>query len=167
MEDTDVSVVEALYSNSTQLLPVVRADAETYINTVARILNSSSSSPSRAVVRLHLSFIATHFYPSTAEIPGYSEVKTLAVERVLFPQLLFSKPRQKSAALVWEIIENTEKEGVAGKSLSHHELLNGCLEAVRWEEGKAAEEHSSGSYEATQTMANANIALAAKIAGTL
>ncbi|KAI0092311.1 armadillo-type protein [Irpex rosettiformis] len=166
LQDTNTSVIEALYSNPVELLPILRADAAAYVTHVAQVLNSLSPAPTKAIVRAHLSFIATHFYPTIAELPGYADVKTLVVQQAFFPQLLFSKPRQKSAALVWEIIQASEKEPIA-RSLSHHELFGDCVEAVRWEESKTSGEQTDGSYEATQTMANVNIALAAKIADNI
>jgi U3 small nucleolar RNA-associated protein 10 len=122
--------------------------------------------PSRALTKAHVSFIAGHFYPSISDTPGYSELQVFIALHILFPQLIFSKVRSKSTSLVWEILESCEKQA-SSSSISSHELFRGCIEAVRWEEGKAPKETSEASYERTQTMADANVALAAKLAGKL
>lgn len=164
-----------MYSHPTELLSVLKADKEGYVSQVAQVLSSSFTAPSRALLRSHLNFLTNHFYPSLhgsedIEVQG---LKNRIIHEILFPHLLFSKPRQKSVALVWEVIEASEKEGQAvGNTISHHEFIAGCVEAVRWEEAKAkgdqqpTEEEVGSSYDATKTMADVNIALASKIAGT-
>lgn len=92
-------------------------------------------------------------------------MKAEIFEQVFFPFLLFSKPRQKTATIAWELIEKSEDGKAQEKAISHYELLNDTVEAVRWEEGKTPEGSAEGSYEVTETMANVNIALAAKLAG--
>ncbi|KAI0692328.1 hypothetical protein BC835DRAFT_1416622 [Cytidiella melzeri] len=166
VQDSDASVIEALYSSPGNLLPILRVDGRAYITHVAQILNSQSSSPSRTLLRAHLSFIATHFYPLIAEASGLSELCAFAVQHIFFPQLLFSKARPKTTTFVWETIEATEQETHI-RCLSHHELLGGCVEAVRWEEQKFSKNSSDASYEATQSMASINIALAAKLADNI
>ena len=76
---------------------------------------------------------------------------------ILFPFLLYSKPRAKTAQAVWEILEATENDAT-------FELLGGCVEAVRWEKARS-KDGDKGGIDA-ELMPKINIAVAAKVAGT-
>lgn len=167
VHDTHVPVLEALYSNSEALLPLVLNDPSGYIQTVSDVLHSQTSPPSRHVIKAHLSFIASHLYPRVAGLPNGAALAKAVFETVFFPFLLFSKPRHRTAALVWEIIEAAEKSAQGAPSLSRYELLGGCLDAVRWEEAQhqPAEAEGENAYHATEALAKVDVIIAAKIAG--
>ena len=165
VQDSNVSVLEALYAKPAQLVSVLLADVNTYVDTVAQVLHAPGPTPlGRAAVKAHLSFIIGHMYPSLTQA-NEPEHAAQILDRVLFPYLLFSKPRQKTAALVWELVEAGEQtQGSVGRSA----LLAGCVDAVRWEERKSSEGGKTAdedSYRNTEIMATINLALAAKIAG--
>lgn len=153
--DTAPAVIEALYAQPTAILPVLLDDAPAYLDALA------SAPLSRAIVRLHLAFLAAHVYPVLR-----MRDSTLA-ERIVFDvfwqYLAMSKPRQKTAAVAWEILECAEGEG----GLARYEVLGGCVDAVRWEQdaGKAGETGKEDEQKATERMAKVNLALAAKMAG--
>lgn len=144
------------------------ADPVNYIQTTSQILHGQTTSPGRHIIKTHLSFIASHFYPNVASLPNADQLSTLVFEQVFFPFLLFSKPRQRTASLVWEIIKATEKSATGDAVLSRYELLSGCVEAVSWEEAKHQSTGTGGedSYHSTEGLAKSNITIAAKIAGT-
>ena len=161
MQDTHVPVLEALYANSSALLPLLLEDPSGYLQIISQILHAQTS-PSRHVIRAHLNFIAMHFYPSVAALSNASQLTTAVYERIFFPSMLYSKPRQRTASLVWEIIESTEKTAEGSAFLSRFELLGGVLEAIHWE--KAQKQSSEDGYHNTEALAKANVTLVAKIA---
>ncbi|EKM52689.1 uncharacterized protein PHACADRAFT_101069 [Phanerochaete carnosa HHB-10118-sp] len=164
VQDTHVPVLEVLYSNSTGLLPLLLEDPSGYLQTVSQILHSPASL-SRHVIKAHLSFIATHFYPSMVSQSNAGPLATAIYEQVFFPFLLHSKPRQRTASLVWEIIESTEKTAEGNAAFSRFELLGGVLEAVRWEAAqKQPGTDAEGGHHNTEALAKANVTVAAKIA---
>ncbi|KAH9943771.1 hypothetical protein B0H21DRAFT_877669 [Amylocystis lapponica] len=125
------------------------------------------SPPSKSIVRTHLTFAAEHFYRAVSK----QEDAVLAariVDEIFMPFLLFSKPREKTATLVWEIIEATAQDGTDSTALSNHELLGGCVEAVRWEQARQQQqqpEEGEGGYRNVELLAKINLAVSAKIAG--
>ena len=153
--DTAPAVIEALYTQPDAVLPILLDDASAYLAALA------SAPLSRALTRLHLTFLATHVYPTLR-----SRDPMLA-ERVLFDvfwqYLVMSKPRQKTATVVWEVLEGAEGED----GLARYELLGGCVDAVRWEQGagKAGEKGKEDEKKVIERMAKINLALAAKMAG--
>ncbi|KAJ7042839.1 hypothetical protein C8F04DRAFT_1251651 [Mycena alexandri] len=142
VQDTSVIVLGALYADSATLLPVFLADSKTYLDFLSTAIMGSK--PKRPLLRLHLVFLATHFCPAA---PPASREDVF--HKVLFPFLLFSKARQHTADLVWEIIEQ--------HPATWHELLDGC--ASLWAAEKGKEE-----ADATERMAKLNQAIAAKVA---
>jgi U3 small nucleolar RNA-associated protein 10 len=87
------------------------------------------------------------------------------VDECLWPFLMFSKTRHKTTAAVWEILESDEcSEGIA-----KFELLGGCLDAVRWEEGKDNvtddRDEAKDGQSSVDTMVRVNLALSNRIAG--
>lgn len=157
IQDTSPSVLESLYSSPDYLLPVLLTDAPSYVLTISQVIHSQTSPANRRVLKAHLSFLITHVYPASTP-----EIQTQIIQELLFPLFPFSKPRHKTAALVWELIESGEKAGRAFGS------LGGCVEVVRWEGSKATESGGPGAgHESMEAMANINIALATKLAGTL
>ncbi|KAH9837712.1 armadillo-type protein [Rhodofomes roseus] len=164
--DTTPSVIEALYSRHTELLPVLLEDPSTYISSLAFSLHAPKASPSRALMRLHLSFLATHFYPALrAQDPALAE---RVVFDLFFPCLVTSKPRQKTANMAWEILEGSEGEN----GIARYELLGGCVDAVRWQQqqlgGKAGEEvREDEGYKGMERLARVDLALSAKMADNI
>lgn len=80
-------------------------------------------------------------------------------EELAWPFLLWSKPRQKTAAVVWEILGSDEALGGPIKGLAGYELLTGCVDALKWEEQGAA----GDSYEIASRV---NLAIANRMAET-
>ncbi|KAJ7756261.1 hypothetical protein B0H16DRAFT_696293 [Mycena metata] len=142
VQDTSAIVLGALYADPASLLPVFLADSKTYLDFLSTAIMGSK--PKRPLLRLHLVFLATHFCPAA---PPASREDVF--HKVLFPFLLFSKARQHTADLVWEIIEQ--------HAATWHELLDGC--ASLWAAEKGKEE-----ADASERMAKLNQAIAAKIA---
>ncbi|KAF7326662.1 U3 small nucleolar RNA-associated protein 10 [Mycena venus] len=144
VQDTSAIVLNTLYAMPASILPVFLADPKTYVNYLAATLTSSSK-PKRPLLRLHLDFLLTHFCPAAA--PASIED---VFHKILFPFLLFSKARQHSADLVWEII--------AQHPAARYELLAGCADVWVAENGKA------GEGDATEKMARLNQAISGKLA---
>jgi U3 small nucleolar RNA-associated protein 10 len=96
------------------------------------------------VVRLHLGFLIGHLF----QLLDASNQETV-FERLLFPFLLFSKPRQHTAEVVWEAVEQAMK--ISPDALAF-EPLKGCPELVK----------KDGQIE---SLVAANLAIASKIAG--
>ncbi|GJE92911.1 U3snoRNP10 and BP28CT domain-containing protein [Phanerochaete sordida] len=155
VQDTHASIVEALYSKPAALLPLVLENPSEYLETVAQVLHAQAT-PSRTVIKAHLTFIAGHLYPAVAALPDAGTLTTAVFQHVFFPLLLHSKPRQRTAALVWEVIEASEE-------LGRFELLGGAVDALRWEQAQKPAGAEDG-YGATEALAKANVTLAAKIA---
>lgn len=149
--DTAPVVIEALYAQPAAVLPVLLADPSAYIESLA------SAPLSRALTRLHLAFVAAHVYPA---LPALAEC---VVFDVFWQYLAVSKPRQKTAGVVWEILEAADREG----GVARCELLGGCVDAVRWEQGmgKGGEQGKEDEQKTMERMAKVNLALAAKMAG--
>ena len=65
---------------------------------------------------------------------------------------------------MWELVEAHEG---AENSVGRSALLAGCVDAVRWEQGKAktGEAVSEESYQHTEMMAKVNLAVVSRIAG--
>ncbi|EPQ56067.1 hypothetical protein GLOTRDRAFT_129071 [Gloeophyllum trabeum ATCC 11539] len=154
IHDSNISVLETLYSQPTLLLPILTQHKDTYLSTLSAVLLSNNT-PSRPVIRLHIAFLCHHFCKANPS------ANREAFEKVLFAFLLFSKPRQRTATAVWEIIGAPEgQEGIGG-----YELLGGCVDAVQWEMSKQGASESEG--KSAQTMGSTNLALASKIAGNI
>lgn len=162
MQDSNATVLEALYSQPEQLLPILLNDTLAYIETVARALHApSGESPSRNVLKAHLSFVTSYLYPALSQ-GGKVELAAQVLDHIFFPFLLFTKPRQRTAGIVWELIEASEN--VAG-SIAKCEILAGCVDAVRWEENKSATPENK--EKAPGTMSKVNLAIASRVAGEI
>lgn len=141
--DTKASVIQALYSAPSAILPILSSSSESYIVAVTQALSTNSSRP---LIRAHLSFLASHFCNANVSLIPEIFIKCF------FPFLLFSKSKKETAKAVWEIIE-AEKDGI-GK----YEILQGCVDDWRWQSDKPA-------GESIDVMASTNMALAARMAG--
>lgn len=77
--------------------------------------------------------------------------------KVVFPLLLFTKPRRRTARMIWELLGVAEKAAVDTGRTGVYEALGGCVDAVAWEEGQG--ERNMDVFVKT------NLAVASKIAG--
>lgn len=143
VQDTSVIVLNALFAEPSSIASVFLNDPKTYLDYLSVAIMGSK--PKRQLLRLHLVFLASYFCP--AATPASMED---VFHQVLFPFLLFSKTRQHTADVVWEIIEQ--------HPALRHELLSGCANV--WVAEKA-----KGEAEGTEKMANTNQAIASKLAG--
>ncbi|KAJ7456907.1 hypothetical protein FB451DRAFT_1275210 [Mycena latifolia] len=139
VQDTSSIVLGALYAEPSQMVSIFLDDPKTYLDSLSGAIMGSK--PKRQVLRLHLVFLATHF--CSAATPALLED---VFHKVLFPFLLFSKTRQHTADLVWEIIEQNPA--------THYELLGGCATLWMAEKGK----------DGAERMANINQAVSSKLA---
>lgn len=104
---------------------------------------------------MHFSFLSAHFW---AHSGATAEFREEAFWRLFFPFLLFTKPRQKTAEVVWDAVGKCLSSGVGlGPEMSLG-WLKGCLELVA-EGGKGDEEDSM------ERMLKLDFAVAEKIAG--
>ena len=76
-------------------------------------------------------------------------------ERIIFPFLLYSKPRQRTADVVWDIISSFPHS--PGNNPDIHEWIIGCASIVK------AEKEKAGS-DGIETMVRLNLALSCQIA---
>jgi len=149
VHDTEIQVLEALYKDPPIITSVLVNKSTSYLNSLEASLCNAASKPSRSILRIHLAFLVTHFCPA-ADGPTRYDVFL----RIFFPFLLFSKPRQRTAEAVWDII-------AAPKEPNHppsFDLLTGCAEIWRAEKAK---ENAMDS----DTMNRLNVALASRVAG--
>lgn len=126
-----------------------------YMESLSRTLQSAS----RHAIKLHLSFVANHLYPVVC---SRQEWRDSIFHDVFFPFLLYSKPRQKAAAAIWEILEGAGNAVERDASIESHELLGGCVETVRWHEASSQEDGGRNA----ELWEKINLAVASKIAGT-
>ncbi|KAF8064012.1 hypothetical protein FPV67DRAFT_198389 [Lyophyllum atratum] len=144
VQDTHQAVADALYSQPPALLTILKEDAETYIAGLSNVLCAPGAKPKRSLLKAHLTFLATHLSPTN---PLHMDS---IFQRIMFPFLLFSKPRQHTAEIVWEIISSQEAPAV-------HEWLAGCASMVVGEKAKDV-------ADAVERMGNINVLIASQIA---
>ncbi|KAJ7762738.1 hypothetical protein DFH07DRAFT_813302 [Mycena maculata] len=141
VQDTSSIVLNALYAEPSSMASVCLSDPKTFLDYLSAAITGSK--PKRQLLRAHLVFLATYFCPAaTASMED-------VFHKVLFPFLLFSKTRQHTADVVWEVIEQYPS--------LHHELLSGCANVWAAEKGK-------GNPDGTVKMASINEATASKLA---
>ena len=113
MYDTDVAVLDALYAN-TSVIVLLLANSIDLLPRLASFLSGQKAS--RSVLRTHLSFFRNDF------VHAHPEYTAHVALTLVFPNALFSKPRSKTAAAVWEVV---------GKSqLGADGLFKGTREAI-------------------------------------
>lgn len=159
--DTDLEVLTALYSLPLLITPILLSNSSTYISALSYSLTDISS-PSRQLIRTHLTYLAHHFTKHPDAAPsgaGDGELVKKVFEELVWSFLLWSKPRQKTAAVVWEILGSEEATSDPARGVANYELLSGCIDAMKWEEQSAGE-----SYE---TASRVNLAIANKMAETV
>lgn len=141
LSDTNAQVIEAVYSRP-QVVTSVFSDMS-FLDAVSHSLQSSEIP--KAVIRLHFAFIVEHLYPKMPDLAP------AIFERIYFPFLLFSKPRQKTAVYVWQLLE--------GSGLAKYQLFTGCIHVI------AVNKPIDGQSRSVEEMARLNLALATCIAG--
>ena len=139
--DTNVNVVEALYSNPKVVLPIF--SNLTFIDAVSGAL--AAPDISRSVMRLHFTFIAGKLYRANADLAPDM------FERTFLPYLLFTKPHQKTATLAWQ--------SLGGSTFAQYELLRGCIDIMQ------AHPVADGASRSVEEMAALNLAVTNCIAG--
>lgn len=136
-----MTVIETLYSDPQAVLPIF--SNLPFIETASRAL--AAPNVSRSIMRLHFAFMARDLYRDSLDhAPDI-------FERIFLPYLLFTKPRQKTAAYVWELLNDS--------SFSQYELLKGCTDIVQ---GQPTTDEASRSVE---SMTVVNLAVTSCIAG--
>ena len=166
VHDPSVAVLNALYSEPTALLPVLLSDTPAFIKAVSGAVTAKPSHTSRAILRAHISFLALHFLPVVSQ-----DVVEDAFSQAIFPFLLFSKPKFRTAQAVWEIVEAAQKNAPES-GLARCESLEGCVEIIREEERRfrreaKARKDKSGqlAFENVDVMRRINLAVASRMAG--
>ncbi|KAL5520451.1 hypothetical protein ACEPAG_9675 [Sanghuangporus baumii] len=111
--DTDAAVLDALYSESNVLVPLVAGSTEV-LHRLATFI--SEQTVSRSVLRAHLVFFCNAF------VAAHPEYGIRVATTLVFPNALFTKPRNKTATAVWDVV---------GKSrLGEDNLFKGTKEAI-------------------------------------
>ncbi|PPR01672.1 hypothetical protein CVT24_001501 [Panaeolus cyanescens] len=156
LQDTEPSVLEVIYADADTILPVLASSPQAYLTSLSLALSSSSSSSKskRALLRMHFTFLSVHFWGHEG---ATLEFREQAFWQLFFPFLLFTKPRQKTAEVVWDAVGKCLASGVGMESDASFTWLNGCLDSVN--DAKSDER----SLEQMQTV---NFAVADKMAGT-
>lgn len=165
VHDSSVAVLKALYSEPSALLPVLLSDAPEFIKAVSGAVTAKPSHTSRAILRAHILFLALHFLPAVSQ-----DVVEDAFLRAIFPFLLFSKPKFRTAQAIWEIVEAAQKNAPES-GLARCESLEGCVEIIKEEErrflsdAKARKDKSVPSaFENVDVMRRINLAVASRMA---
>ncbi|PPQ90282.1 hypothetical protein CVT25_013107 [Psilocybe cyanescens] len=127
LQESNVSVLEALYANPPAVTPIFASDPKSFLSSLSLAMDSDSK-PKRNIFRLHLSYLASSFWKAVDPA-----IQTEIFHLILFPFLLFSKPRQKTAELVWDVIKEHFPETIS------LEWLNGCAQVVKSENTEGAE----------------------------
>lgn len=162
VQDSDQAVLETFYSTPESVLPVILEDAEGYISSLVMVLHTVESPPSKSVTRTHLVFLANHLFPALS-----SALAERVFQEILFPLLLFSKSKQKTANLVWEILESRQSISGQQAGIESYELLGGCVDAVRWQEASGKTPRKADDPKSVDDFSRINIAFASKIAGNV
>ena len=164
--DFSVTVLEALYSEPSVLLSVLRSDPGPFIKAVSEAVVAKSSQASRAVLRAHLTFLALHLLPVVSQ-----DIVEDAFSHAFFPFLLFSKPKFRTAQAVWEIVRAAQKSA-PDVGLARCESLEGCVDVVEEEERQFLERSTTRKdksdasvLENVEVMRRVNLAVASRMAG--
>lgn len=166
VHDSSVAVLNALYSEPSSLLPVLLSDPPEFIKAVSGAVTAKPSHTSRAILRAHISFLALHFLPVVPQ-----DLVEDAFSRAIFPFLLFSKPKFRTAQAIWEIVEAAQKNAPES-GLARCESFEGCVEIIREEErrflgeAKARKDKSVPSaFENVDVMRRINLTVASRMGG--
>ncbi|KAF9078300.1 armadillo-type protein [Rhodocollybia butyracea] len=129
--DSDITVLEALYDHTDQgsgfesVILSTKHNASYYLELLSGVLFPAPSvdtsevikPPKRAVVKAHLAFVVK--YLTTAQPTWNSDWNNDVFHRIVFPYLIYSKPRGKTTDAVWEILKETG---------NIHPWIVGCVE---------------------------------------
>jgi U3 small nucleolar RNA-associated protein 10 len=166
VHDPSVTVLKALYSDPAVLLPLLLSDPSTFVKAVSEAVASKPVQASRAILRMHLSFLVLHLLPAVSQ-----DVVEEAFSHVIFPFLLFSKPKFRTAQAVWEIVEGAQKNAPEA-GLARCESIQGCSEILKEEERRFLEHAQTrkdksdpSAFENIDVMRKINIAVASRMAG--
>jgi U3 small nucleolar RNA-associated protein 10 len=132
---------------ASKITTIISSDPQAYISSLSLAIGATEK-PKRNFLRRHLTYPASLFWAT-------AEVSELIFHQFIFLFLLFSKPRRKTAELVWEIIGNDLSQPV-GSIVT--DWLAGCAALVMTEE---APEGSDSVNDLNQL----NLSISAKIAG--
>ena len=121
-----------------------------YIDNLSNTLSAPGAKPKRGLLKAHLKFLALEFFPTAP--PHLDDI----FHRILFPFLLFSKPRQHTADVVWDII-STHLKDVDIMKAGAYEWLAGCASIVGSEKEKEG-------VDVVDRMSGTNMAIASQIA---
>jgi U3 small nucleolar RNA-associated protein 10 len=149
VQDTHIGVLEGLYENPAVLTPVLASNPKEYLASLSATL-ASQTKPKRNILRLHLTYLASSFW-SVVDPVTQEEI----FHQVFFPFLLFSRPRQKTADLVWDIVI-THLVQSSGSIIT--EWLAGCAAFIK-------ADTVSEDVDAHDQMNQTNFNVAGKIAG--
>ncbi|KAJ3898549.1 armadillo-type protein [Lentinula edodes] len=134
--DSDVGVIEALYDHSNggrsffDIVISTKDNATQYLELVSGVLfpapphpgspaSDATKPPKRPVVRAHLTFIVNKL--ASANPDWDSNWSNDIFHGLIFPYLLYSKSRGKTADAVWNIL---------GEAKNSHAWIAGCAEAI-------------------------------------
>ncbi|KAG0706218.1 hypothetical protein DFH29DRAFT_902720 [Suillus ampliporus] len=169
LEASDIASIQSallarVYDTHAGVLHVLYSSPELFLSTVAssitpqKLLDTIVSQvvpdpPARAVLYAHVTFLVGHFSKTHPELSQATQ------ERVLFPYVLASKPKFKTARGVWEALKE-----VGGTAMG---WLRGCVDI--WEKadllrGKRGEENEDVDVD-MEKICQVNLDVAAKIAG--
>ena len=148
IQDNDILILEALYENAA-ITQIISSDPQAYISSLSLAIGATEK-PKRSLLRCHLTYLASHFW-TIAEV----STRELIFHQLIFPFLLFSRPRRKTAELVWGIIGNDLSHPL-GSSVT--DWLAGCAALVK------TEEVSEGS-DSINNLNKINLNISEKIAG--
>lgn len=149
IQDTSVAVLETLYSDAAATTSIFKSDANEYLSGIAAI-TSSHTKPKRNILRLHLAYLLESFWPSVDK-----DIQQKIFHQVLFPFLLFSKPRQKTVELVWSLLATHVPSASGAATQNGIDWVSGCAELVT----------SSEDLSSADVMNKINYDVAGKIAG--
>ncbi|KAJ3856701.1 armadillo-type protein [Lentinula lateritia] len=161
--DSDIEVIEALYDHSNggrsffDVVISTKDNATQYLELVCSVLfpapphpgspaSDATKPPKRPVVRAHLAFIVNNLASANPDwdINWSNDV----FHRLIFPYLLYSKPRGKTADAVWDIL---------GEAKNSHAWIAGCAEAIS----------SVGEGEEAERLQTLNAILGGRIASNI
>lgn len=168
VHDPSIVVLKALYSDPAALLPVLLSDPTAFVKAVSEAVTSKPAQDSRAILRMHISFLALHLIPAVSQ-----DVVEEAFSHAIFPFLLFTKPKFRTAQAVWEIVEAAQKSAPEA-GLARCESIQGCVEILKEEERQFLEhaqirkdKSTPSAFENTNVMRKINLAVASRMAGTI
>ncbi|KAH8987299.1 hypothetical protein EDB92DRAFT_1876367 [Lactarius akahatsu] len=168
VHDPSITVLKALYSDPAVLLPVLLSDPSPFVKAVSEAVTSKPVQAFRAILRMHLSFLALHLLPAVSQ-----DVVEEAFSHAIFPFLLFSKPKFRTAQAVWEVV-NAAQKSAPEAGLACCESVQGCAEILKEEERHFLEhaqtrkdKSNPSAFENTDVMRKVNLAVASRMAETI